>query len=187
MKQYHNINLYTFCSHVSLHRYNIIVLERDYAHFNRHRELLFNADIIVGSVHCIVLLPSCDLINDWDVDLFARKLVALGLQFSFCFILVHSIGIDTRWLYFACIMIRFVWYYLVLKNDMWHVDQNHDMWPVVSVYIFLEWWEDVTFLRAVNSLSNHLPSLKSRAVILTNKLQLGINQNYYTFVFICKY
>ena len=71
-----------------------MMIERDYASLQIPD--LFYGDVIVSPCHCIVLLSMWDFNDGCDVDGLGRRFIALGLQFLYCYIIVHSIGSSNK-------------------------------------------------------------------------------------------
>ncbi|XP_048255631.1 protein shortage in chiasmata 1 ortholog-like isoform X1 [Haliotis rufescens] len=67
-------------------RHNIAVIERD----NSDSDSRPSVDVIVDERHCVVLHSLLDISDEWQVEHLSRKLVVLGLQFTYCWVIFYS-------------------------------------------------------------------------------------------------
>ncbi|XP_046568978.1 protein shortage in chiasmata 1 ortholog-like isoform X2 [Haliotis rubra] len=67
-------------------RHNIAVIERE----NSDSDSRPCVDVIVDERHCVVLYSLMDFTDEWQVEKLSRKLVVLGLQFTYCWVIFYS-------------------------------------------------------------------------------------------------
>ncbi|RUS78680.1 hypothetical protein EGW08_013568 [Elysia chlorotica] len=76
-------------------RYNIFVVERDFSKLQKKGLRGSFADIIFSKTHCAVLLSLTEMDQQWNMEKVVKRYLALGLQYSYIFIIAHAIGWTT--------------------------------------------------------------------------------------------
>lgn len=76
-----------------------MVIERNYTSLSLPKEqssTTHHADVIIDQHHCVVLVALHEMHEQWDLEAFVIRLVAIGLQSSYCYIITHGIGAPSK-------------------------------------------------------------------------------------------
>ncbi|XP_059162517.1 uncharacterized protein LOC131945904 isoform X2 [Physella acuta] len=76
-------------------KHNILVIERDY---NKRCLRVCFPDIIISTSHCAVLLGLKEIEGQLSFEEVVHRFVALGLQFSHCYVLLHGFDSNNSYL-----------------------------------------------------------------------------------------
>ncbi|KAH9523683.1 hypothetical protein Btru_040651 [Bulinus truncatus] len=123
-------------------RYNLLVIERDYGTLGSEGRIYF-ADIILGVSHCIVLLSLQDINRQFDLEGSAKRFVALGMQFSYCFIILHGLSSNSS----AQLLLK----YLSLKDIFEKsVGEIKEIIPEMPERVLKQLCQSITELKCLN-------------------------------------